>query len=65
MPKPAQGLLLRPEIASIQVKISSTFKTFDMSDRSELGLDCIQLLITRLDYFNILFLSGVPCYLNG
>jgi hypothetical protein len=32
LPKPAQGLLLRPEIASFLVKISLTSKTGDKSD---------------------------------
>ena len=32
LPKPAQGLLLRPEIASIQVKISADLRTYDKSD---------------------------------
>lgn len=37
--KPVRGLLLRPVIVSIPVKISSGSKTFDMSDRSEFSPD--------------------------
>jgi len=36
LPKPAQRVLLRPEIASFLVKISSTSKTCDMSDICDL-----------------------------
>ena len=35
--KPVRGLLLRPVIASIQVKISSISKTCDKSNRSNVG----------------------------
>jgi len=50
--KPVRGLLLRPVIVSIQVKISSTSKTFDMSD-FELGPEAG--ISPGLSHLNILF----------
>jgi len=55
--KPTQRLFLRPEIASFLVKISSTSKTCNMSDRSELGPDYSYNRSPNLNHFNILFLE--------
>ena len=55
--KPTQRLFLRPEIASFLVKISSTSKTCNMSDRSELDPDYSYNRSPSLNHFNILFME--------